>query len=306
MLILLACTTTTAPDPQFEPVRQSLEAYLEGTTSLEGGDPTAAEGHFDDAIAIDTSSATLRLWRAQARAEQGDLQGAIEGATEALQREPDFLEARYDRACWRSQNGDLEGAAEDLTVALQDPTLDPLFVARDPGLDALRASELGAVIPKPVLAAVAEVSEAAVFVGGEVVVTLTALHPGPLSLRHDGPDSSVLALRKVIEDRSTEGSQRRTELRLSWTVLGAGEVPLGPWTFSSDGLSGVATGGVVRALAPEGHAPSSSDTLADDWVLPSALPASVRSGDPGDPVPEGTTVVYELRDNGQPLRVAWK
>ena len=302
MLILLACTGST--DPQLEPVRQSLAAYEAGTRALEAGDPKAAQGHFEAAIAVDTESATLQLWRAKALADQGDFEGAVEGATEALKRQPELLEARYDRACWRSRAGDQEGAAEDLRIALRDPVLDPLVVARDPDLEALRDSPFGEVVPRPVLPVHAELSEEAVFLGGEVVLRLAALHPGQLSLVHEGPEAGILALRKVVEDQTPEGSQTRTELRFSWTVLGAGEVPLGPWRVEAEGFEGRTEGGVVRALAPEGHQPAQEDGLADDWVLPSSLGSP--QGQPGDPTPEGATVTYELRKRGQPVALWWR
>ena len=313
MLILASVFGCADSDPLLEPVRESLAAYEAGTGALLSGRAEVAEEHFDAAIDIDGESATLRLWRAKARAEQGDLSGAIDGATEALGRQPGFLEARYDRACWRSRSGDLEGAAEDLAVALEDPTLDPLFVARDPDLSALRASEFGAVVPRPELPVHAELVEDAVFLGGEVVLKLAVLHPDALRVEHEGADVGVLALRKVVEDRTGDNARTRTELRFAWTVLGAAEVALGPWRVSADGLQGVAEGGVVRALAPAGHSPDLVDSLADDWVLPSALEEGragsrlVVFGEPGDRIEWAAerVVTYEIRESGQPVKLAW-
>lgn len=300
MFLWLACSGQAVEDDRFAPVKRSLEAFEAGQSDLDGGDPEAAEAHFDEALAVDTTSAVLHLWRGKARADQGDLEGAIQDAGRALELQPDLLEARYDRACWRSRAGDQEGAATDLVIALADPTLDPLFVATDPDLEGLRNSELSEVVPAPLLPAHAELIDETVFVGGEVTLTLTVLHPGPLEVVHEGPDSPVLALRKVIEDATPEGAATRTELRYSWTVLGAGEVALGPWRFRSGVFEGTATGGTVQALAPEGHTPGATDSLADDWTLPSARELSWS-----DPGTAGEGLQFELRRGGQPVSVAW-
>ena len=236
MLLLLACTTAEPEvDPRLLPLQESLRLYDEGLVALEH-DPVKAAELFAQASEQDPRSAILHLWRAQALADAGDLEGAIAEAGTALGLDQNLVAARYNRACWRTRAGDLEGGREDLLEALMDVRIDPLSAALDPDLAPLL--EAYPELPRAELPCTATVPGEAVFVGSDWTLVLECRHRPKEPLSIEGP-ALPGALRHVrtVQTVAPDGPLQRSTLELTFSVQGAQEQPLGPWTFSSGGCS---------------------------------------------------------------------
>jgi tetratricopeptide (TPR) repeat protein len=89
------------------------------------GDPEAAAGRLEQALAIDESDPWLHYALGTARLELGDDGAAEEAYTLALALDPTHVKARQWRGEARSRRGDLAGAIEDLDAAVE------LIVAAD-------------------------------------------------------------------------------------------------------------------------------------------------------------------------------
>lgn len=315
MLLLLACTTAEPEvDPRLLPLQESLRLYDEGLVALEH-DPVKAAELFAQASEQDPRSAILHLWRAQALADAGDLEGAIAEAGTALGLDQNLVAARYNRACWRTRAGDLEGGREDLLEALMDVRIDPLSAALDPDLAPLL--EAYPELPRAELPCTATVPGEAVFVGSDWTLVLECRHRPTEPLSIEGP-ALPGALRHVrtVQTVAPDGPLQRSTLELTFSVQGAQEQPLGPWTFSSGVLQGHAPASPTRFLAPEGHAPP-EPVPSQPWQVPTTLfpeegirregPRVLVRAQPGDRVGwEATEVVrYELRRQGALEWVAW-
>ncbi len=307
----LACT----PD---HPIKTALEHFSEGKSALEAGDAASASAAFEAALAVHHDAAELELWLGRALAAQGDLQGAIEAATRALDVRGEWHIAHYNRACWRARAGELELAAADLSVALGGD-LDLLVIAADPDLDALRADpRFRDLVPRRALPATVEAPEDAWFVGSEWTLTFEALEPEGrvVSVQATEPFSAPVAHRRTVEDLVRHEGRQARRLLIEFRVLDAGEGTSGPWTLSAGDLE--ATVGPVdwRFLAPPDHVAAPVHLVGDPFAVPSQLFAGLegasarRDGElvllraePGDVIAvdgELPAVSYEVRDAGEP------
>ena len=311
LIWLLAC-------PADHPLKTSLEHYEEGRAALEAGRAEAAATSFREALAVHQDAAELELWLGRALAASGDLPGAIEAATRALELRGEWHLAHYNRACWRARSGELELAAADLMVAL-DGDLDPLVVAADPDLDPLRAHpDYRDLVPKHALPATVVAPEEAWFVGSEWTLTFEALEPegGRVRVVGSAAGAAPLAHVRTVEDVVRHEGRQARRLQVVFRVLDAGEGSLGPWTLEAGELQAEVGPVSWRFLAPPDHAAEPVPVGQAPYALPSRLfdgldevaarrveDAVLVRGAPGDTIRvEGSLfeVRYEVRDGGEP------
>ncbi len=314
-LLLLACGGP--PDP----LRQSLDAYQEGLAHLEAGRTERAAAAFRAALEANPQAAEVQLWLGRALAAQGDLDGAIAAATEALEQRGAWGIAHYNRACWRARAGRLELAALDLSVALKDPDLDRLAIAADPDLDPLRADpRYRDRVPARALPAQVEAVGDPLFLGAIWSLHFTAqARPDEdldLSLA-PGAQALPAAARwiKTVEDRQRREDQELRSLEITFQVEGAAAGSAGPFHIESGGLAATVGPVAYTFLAPEGHIPPPSGISPDPLRSPEALLGAADTGalrrgeevliraEPGDTIrvePALPTVKLERRREGQP------
>lgn len=284
MLLALACN-----EPQVDPLRAAVLSFQAGKEALSQGDPQAAAEAFGQAQALDPQSAELALWHGQALAEAGDLPGAIAQADRAVSLRPGLVEGWYNRACWKARAGDLEGAASDLAQALRSPELDPLSVAVDPDLQALREHpEFASVMPSAELPLAAELDPGPHFLGAELELRLTLDRGGELSpsLSSASEPSALMRPTAVIQDLDPN-RPGALGLRVRFKALGPGEVTLGPITAQAGALQGHSEALGVQLLAP----PDTPTPTQVAWAPIWSLPASLLTGEPGARAVQGWCLV---------------
>ncbi|MCB9779165.1 MAG: tetratricopeptide repeat protein [Alphaproteobacteria bacterium] len=248
-------------------------AWDQGQALLEAGDAAAAADAFARAAALDPASPSLLAWRARALERAGDLLGALAVLDEGVERFPDDLDLRFNRAALRARDGDLDGAARDLEAARECCGLLPEVAGADPDLALLRADprHAGLVLPPgPVVMARGE--EGSVLLGEPYEVELLVAHGAELSLGLEsmGQASGLLTRERVVEHHMGEEDGRRgVRLDLRWRCVQAGEGLLGPWLVLAGGASTLTEPLPVRCVSVGGRDGTEPGAAREAAVLPS-------------------------------------
>nr|WP_242050583.1 tetratricopeptide repeat protein [Oculatella sp. FACHB-28] len=90
-----------------------------GNEKYDNGDYQGAIEDYNQAIQLDPSYAEAYYDRAWAKKDLGDNQGAIADYTKAIELKPDYVEAYYGRGIARYNLGDNQGAIADYTKAIE-------------------------------------------------------------------------------------------------------------------------------------------------------------------------------------------
>lgn len=318
VLLLLGCG-----EGRFDRLSDALAAYDRGRTLLSAQRAPEAVVAMEQATERDPRSPELQLWLGTARAEAGDLAGAIEAASQALALKPGWPLALYDRACWRLRTGDaaqIDAARGDLRLALASGEINPLDVVQDPDITPfIQDPRLRDLLPTPALPASIEAPDGAVFWGSDWVLTLSvSARPGD-ELRFDGVPAlpSALSPAQVLETVEPAGMLEKHTLRLRFVVVGAGEGSLGPFRVSAGGLSAELPAVPYTLLAPperaQGPEPWSESPFfwpgvrfkeLEEPGLRTGAAVLVRAG-PGDEIllepPPLHAMDVELRRDERPL-----
>lgn len=225
---LLACQRAPAPDPALVPLGRALAAWEEGERRLAAGDVAGAQDKLAEASAV-SPSPLLTAWEAKAKADGGDVEGAIALLDRALTAAPDFSEARYNRAAYLARLDRPEEAAAELGRAIQGGASSPLAVLEDPDFARLLGHPAFEFLPREALSVAVVPPSGPVFWGAEVAlrVELSGLVRDPVQLsprQFDGP----LQLLAVTEDVRTSGDGPARALTWTWKAVGAGPIVLGP------------------------------------------------------------------------------
>ncbi|MBX2800311.1 MAG: tetratricopeptide repeat protein [Myxococcales bacterium] len=265
-------------DPELVSQRRAAQAWVAGRDRLEQGDVEGARSSFSEAMRH-TDHAVLRAWAAQADAEAGDLQRAIDGMAEALEADPTLASARYNRAAYLVRAGLPEQAAPELRRALAEGAATPLQAFEDPDFAEVKSLRAFDFLPQSALVVSVEPPEPSAFLGSEITVSMTlqGIVRAPVQVRPQvatGPISLVA----VTETRRAQTPEARLDLRWTWRVEGAGAVSLGPFDVQAGPYVATAPAVEVLAKAPPGaEAPAGAplllpvpSTLAQGVDLPGA------------------------------------
>lgn len=115
---------------------------LRALEEMKAGQIDAARADLDAAVAQDPQ-AHIYLRRANLRALQKDLEGAIADCTEAIRLQPRFADAYLSRGVARLERGQSAAAAEDFTRALE--TAPPAWPPRKQAEEFLRQARSGSI-----------------------------------------------------------------------------------------------------------------------------------------------------------------
>ncbi|MCE9613777.1 MAG: tetratricopeptide repeat protein [Lentisphaerae bacterium] len=88
-------------------------------------------GFYDQAVLTNPQSALALLNRGCLRQDNGDIRGAVEDYSRALQIVPDYLPAHFYRGTAMGKLGDYPAALADLTAAIREATLSAMNRAHD-------------------------------------------------------------------------------------------------------------------------------------------------------------------------------
>jgi lipoprotein NlpI len=123
------------------------------------GDAKAALEDFDDAIELGAKDASTHFYRANLRADTGDLDGAIADYTSALQAEPGNALHYFNRGIARYLRKDWKEALKDFDTAARQPQPQPygwlyayllqVRLGKDGARAGLRAAVAGLAEPRP-------------------------------------------------------------------------------------------------------------------------------------------------------------
>jgi hypothetical protein len=309
----LACTTPR--DPEGEALEASLDAWEGGMAALEDGRPADARTSFESARRSRPDDPLLFAWEAHAAARAGDLDGAIALLDRALEQDPGFVEARYNRAAYLARAGRPEDAAVELERAFAGGLArTPLQVVDDPDFARWRDhAAFAEMLPADTLAVAVEGPKGTVFRDHEFELRMRVLGAGtdPVGVsaeRASGPVTLVQAIEDEVP--SNEGPHRDVVWRLRAT--GAGTVQLGPFlvvagsrTVRADAWTGVVGAPPDRTEADPAPLPwfTTPRELADRMQIGSARRTPdgvVVKAAPGErceitPAPASGPYRYELR-----------
>lgn len=315
--LLLACGSR---EPALTAQQGALAAWRRGEAALAAHDPVAAGRAFDEALVLQPDDPVLLAWKGKAAADSGDLDAAIVLIDRALELDPSFAVARYDRAAWLARRGHAEDAAVDLEIALRGGIdVLPRDVLDDPDFAPYADHPaFAAVLPQHVLNVAVDEPEGDVFRGSEFDVRFRVFgaRSGPIDLTF-GELSGPFALVAAFEDTapSTDGPVR--DLAFRFRATGAGEVRLGPVTVASGTRVVTLPALAIGAKAPPGRE-APEEPAPTRLVTPSATlagrapPTAWRDGgallvasSPGDlvaidPPVAAVPTTAELRDHGTP------
>ncbi|MEO0600730.1 MAG: tetratricopeptide repeat protein [Myxococcota bacterium] len=253
--LIVACTS---PDPDLRAKRAAVDAFDQAKAQLEAGDAAGARAAF---AAMPAVHPVVKAWEARAAAAAGDLEGAVAILDLLLAQTPDFGLARYNRAAYRARLGQLEGAAEDLTLALEvgattlrEATVDPDFA---PHLE----HPAFAVIAANALIVAVEPPPTSTFLGSEVRLTLRITGAGGRALSVTSPAAQGPVTFVEHVEAVTDPLQGRT-LTWAWRVDGPGTVVLEPITVTNGTVTMTTSGARVEAAAPPGRGDPTSRPIA--------------------------------------------
>lgn len=307
-LLAVGCGSRAAPEGLVR-LRDALDAWDRGVLALDAGRPLDALTAFEEAALGLPDSPELWLWRGKARADAGDMAGAVQAADEALRLHPGWGLALYDRGCWRTRQGRLADASDDVLAALATGEVDLLVAAADPDLDPLRAEpSLAGRVPPRRLPAVVRGPAEPVVVGDRALLTWEVRQPAGAELRlhlTGGLPSALRPVRGVDDVDPQDGAVgRRLELELEAVAPFAGAV--GPFHLEAGGLEVTLDAVPVRVLALTGAEPPPG-APGSPWTLPLAGPGWPQAA-PGEPAPASLpagALRWEVRLRGQPDRTVW-
>ena len=252
LLLVLGCR---AVDEDLVAQREALDLWRHGREIL-SDDPVGASLAFRDARIHLPLNPVLLTWEAKALAESGDLVRARVALDLALERDPHFGEARYNRAAYACRAGDFEGAARDLRRVLDDGVVSTREVVEDPDFSPHLMQEAFEFLPVTALQVSVEAPSGTLFWGTEFAVRLRVVgaSAGPLSLTAETVSGPV-QLVGMVEDTSPSTSGDVRDLTWTFRITGAGEVRLGPLQLWSGERRASLPAVVLLAAAP----PSRSD-----------------------------------------------
>lgn len=261
---MLAC----GGPPELVAERRAVDAFREGRAHL--NEPARARKAFERARAERPAEPLLTAWVARARADEGDLEGAIDELEALLVKRPSFGIGHYNLACWRARAGRPEEAAVALRKAFELGATTAKEAVSDPDLQPFREHPAFGFLPRELLTVSVEAPESPVFWGSNISVRLKVLgsddHEVILEAERARGPLQLLAVTENVFD-SSEGRSR--DIRFDFRVVGAGAVEIGPlkvvagpWTASVPVIS-------FPAAAPAGREGESVD-------LDLALPAAIR------------------------------
>ncbi|MCK6506819.1 tetratricopeptide repeat protein [Myxococcota bacterium] len=324
LLLVVAC----GPAEPLRSRRDAAQAYDQGRSLLSQGDPVGAEQAFARAESLDPDSPTLIAWRARAQELAGQVDAALATLDRGLGRFPQDADLRRNRAALRARGGALDAAAADLRILLSAGALTPAQAAEDPDLVLLRARpDLAPLVPLPALWAELVGEPGSVLLGDDYDAVLTLDAPdGALAVRDLGEPAALLRRTRVVEDVVGQGGGRTLRrVELTWRAVAPGQARLGPWLWTSGGVSGLTEPLPVEVVALGGRQAQPEALAGEDLVLPSTLldgrPAPWAGeldgrlavvGPPGaepavevDGGPLAPEERWELRRQGQPQVLAW-
>jgi tetratricopeptide (TPR) repeat protein len=128
--LLLARTALAEGAPTSWATRRAAELTASGQRLMAAGAREDALVAFREAISMDPTYGPAFLDLAAAREAAGDANEAERVLSMALERIPDYPEARERRATLRERRGDGSGAADDLELAVEDRPADLALHAR--------------------------------------------------------------------------------------------------------------------------------------------------------------------------------
>ncbi len=263
LLLMLGCRSV---DEDLIAQREALDLWRHGREIL-GEDPAGAALAFRDARIHLPLNAVLLTWEAKALAESGDLVRARVALDLALERDPQFGEARYNRAAYACRAGDFERAARDLRRVLDDGVVSTREVVEDPDFAPHLMREAFKFLPVTALQVSVEGPSGTLFWGTEFAVRLRVVgaSAGPLSLTAETISGPVQLVR-MVEDTSPSTSGDVRDLTWTFRITGAGDVRLGPFQLWSGERRVVLDAVELLAAAPPSRTDPAPQPFADMWT----------------------------------------
>jgi len=228
---LLVGTVFGCGDAEMDPLAKSLSLYDEGRVQMKEGAFVDAAHSFHQARALDANSPALTAWEARALEQAGDAEAAEEILSGGLHRWRGHSDLRYNRAALRARTLNLEGAAQDLALLYSIGAVDP-FVVADDGDFASMANDpnTAALVPKREVKVSMRSELGAVMLGETFDLELqVAGSPGSdFSIRDLGANNGLLALERVVEDKSSSSQWEEAIVQIVYRTLTDGAMKGGP------------------------------------------------------------------------------
>lgn len=308
--MLLCCCR--AVDDDLATQREALDLWRHGVDILEE-DPAQAALAFRDARIALPVNPVLLTWEARALADSGDLVRARAALDLALERDPSFGVARYNRAAYACRAGEYEAAARDLRRVLEDGVVSARQVVQDPDFAPHLMEDAFEFLPVTALQVSVEAPTGTLFWGTEFSVRLRVVGAsvGPLSLTAEAV-SGPIQLVRMVEDTSPSTSGAVRDLTWTFRITGAGDVRLGPFQlWSGERRVSLQPVELVAAAPPHrSHAPDppfsdmstagellAGHVVGDVWRVGDEV--RVATGPSGGLIrpPDRYAVVFEVRDH---------
>ncbi len=264
-MIWVALFACFSGDPALDQERRALDAWRQGVTALEDREYEKAQQRFAEARPLSKEDPLVIAWEAKALADQGQLEKAVEVLEQALKVQPDFPEARYNRAAYLCRLQRPEDAAAELQIAFeQGVSVTPRQTLLDPDFAAWQGHEaFEGVLPSESLSVAVEGPEGSVFWGSEFRLRLRVLGAGDSVLEVHAPQTQggaqLLAVDE-LEVASSEGLFR--DLTYRFRVLEPGNWVMGPFSVTAGRRQTEGPEVVVTAKAP----PDRAVTQSAPWV----------------------------------------
>jgi hypothetical protein len=317
---LWACTSTT--NVELHAQRRALDAWSDGQAAAEAGRHGEARQAFERALSARPGDPILLAWRAQAEAADGEPETAIATLDRVLDAQPDFAEARYQRAAYLARTGRPAEAGPDLRRALEDGAGSPRLARSDPDFRPFVDHDAFSFLPDSSLLVGIEPLPERAFRGSEVPVVATVRDlVDPAALRVEGLVRGPIDLRRSVEDWRKGPEGTTVSLRWDLVLTGVGPVVVGPMSFRVDGEQHTSGAATMQAVGPEGEA----EAEPQRWRLASAtvhgagldLDRPVSSGErvfvrtdvtsQVTTIPPGQVLArHERRVDGQPEWIVWE
>ncbi|MBN2798019.1 MAG: tetratricopeptide repeat protein [Deltaproteobacteria bacterium] len=248
-LLALLAGCGASPDPELAQQREVLDLWERGSQQLaqRSGDLGLADL---TAAAERQGGPVLAAWEASALARSGREEEALDLLTQVVRQNPDFYQARYNRAAILAHTERLEESALELERALEDGGLRPGEVLEDPDFAAVLDDPSFAFLPDDVLDVRTELSPGPLFVGGLWVLAVELdADPGQV-VAVTAP--RVMAPLRCLGGQETQRSDGRRRLEWVFRVTSGGSFTLGPLALRVGERTVQLPARSVRTLAPEG------------------------------------------------------